>query len=208
MDLPAAEIPWQTAYKLLTGAIVPRPIGWISTVDAAGKPNLAPFSFFNVAAANPPHVLFCPMVRSDGSHKDTLGNIQATGEFVVNIVTAALAEAMNATSLDAPAEVNEFEIAHLLTQPSLQVAPPRVAASPIHFECRLTQIVTLSDAPGGGSVVIGRIVQIHVAPEVLLGGDKIDPAALQPIARMGGSFYCRATDLFAMERPTLARPKG
>ena len=138
---------------------MPRAIGWVSTVDETGEPNLAPFSFFTAAGANPPHVLFCPMIRStDGQQKDTLHNVRATGEFVVNIVTEALGPAMNITSTEFPAEVNEFAAAGLTPVPSSVVRPPRVGESPIHFECRLTQIVDLGDQPGAASVVIGEVV--------------------------------------------------
>ena len=202
MDVPADNLPWQAMYKLLIGAVVPRPIGWISTVNEAGQPNLAPFSFFNVAGANPPHVVFCPMVRGvDGQPKDTLRNVRLTGEFVVNIATQSLAQSVNLTSTELPADVNEFELAGLTAAPSSAVRPPRVGESPVHFECRVTQIVDLNDAPGGSSVVIGRIVHVHIREDVLLDGDKIDLERLQPIGRLAGSAYCRVTDLFEIERP-------
>lgn len=202
MEVNPREMDWKTTYKLLIGAVLPRPIGWISTLDSAGFPNLAPFSFFNAVCANPPTVLFCPMIRStDLSPKDTLKNVRATGEFVVNIVTEALAEVMVQTSAELPAEVDEFEFAGLEKAPSVVVRPPRVAGSPIHFECRLTEIITISDEPGGGSVVLGEVVHVHVSPEVLLGSDKIDPAKLLPIGRMGGPTYCRTHDRFDILRP-------
>jgi flavin reductase (DIM6/NTAB) family NADH-FMN oxidoreductase RutF len=189
-------------YKILIGSVVPRPIGWISTVDASGRPNLAPFSFFNVVCAKPPTVLFCPMIRStDGNTKDTLNNVKATGEFVVNIVSGELTSEMIATSVEIAPEVNEFELAGLETAASVAVRPPRVAASPIHFECKLTQIVEIGNNPGGGSVVIGEIVHLHVDERVLFDEDKIDLAALKPVGRLAGSDYVRVTDLFKMERP-------
>ncbi|MEJ2657182.1 MAG: flavin reductase family protein [Desulfobacterales bacterium] len=202
MEVAPEDLPWQSVYKLLIGSVVPRPIGWISTVDSAGRPNLAPFSFFNAVCANPPHVLFCPSVRiEDRQQKDSLRNARATGEFVVNIVTEDLAEAMNLTSTDLPAEVNEFEISSLRTSPSTVVRPPRVAASPIHYECKVVHIYAVGDQPGAGNVVIGRVVHIHVDESVLFGGDKIDLAKLKPVGRLGGYGYCRVTDLFEMIRP-------
>ncbi len=131
MEISPSTLPWQSLYKLMIGSIVPRAIGWVSTVDEAGEPNLAPFSFFTAAGANPPHVLFCPMIRStDGQPKDTLHNVRTTGEFVVNIVTEALGPQMNLTSTEFPAEVNEFAAAGLTPVPSSVVRPPRVGESP------------------------------------------------------------------------------
>jgi flavin reductase (DIM6/NTAB) family NADH-FMN oxidoreductase RutF len=202
MEISPDSIPRASLYKILIGSVVPRPIGWISTVNASGHPNLAPFSFFNVVCAKPPTVLFCPMIRStDGNTKDTLNNVKATGEFVVNIFGEDLAEQMVTTSVEIAPDVNEFELAELGSAPSLVVKPPRVAAGPIHFECKLTQIVEIGNNPGGGSVVIGEIVHLHIDERVLFGGDKIDLAALKPIGRLAGSDYVRVTDLFEMERP-------
>ncbi len=202
MEIAPDSIPRASLYKILIGSVVPRPIGWISTINTSGQPNLAPFSFFNVVCAKPPTVLFCPMIRStDGNTKDTLNNVKATGEFVVNIFGEELATEMVATSVEIAPEVNEFELAELESAPSAAVKPPRVARSPIHFECKLTQIVEIGNNPGGGSVVIGEIVHLHVDERVLFGGDKIDVAALKPIGRLAGSEYVRMTDLFEMERP-------
>lgn len=202
MEINPNEIPHQSVYKLLTGAILPRPIGWISTVDAEGHPNLAPFSFFNVVCPKPPTVVFCPMIRStDGKAKDTLNNVRATNEFVINVVTEELAEAMNLSSVEAPPDVNEFEFARVTATPSVTVRPPRVRESPIHFECRVRQIVEISPEPGGGSLVIGEILHIHVDESVLTGGDKINLAALKPVGRLAGGGYVRMTDVFEMERP-------
>lgn len=202
MEFSPASMPWQNVYKLMIGAIVPRPIGWISTLDLRGQPNLAPFSFFNAVCANPPTILFCPMIRStDRQSKDTLQNVRATGEFVVNIVTEDLAEAMNQTATELPADVDEFTVANLSTEPSVVVRPPRVSASPVHFECRLREILELGREPGSGSVVLGEIVHIHVSEQVLLGTDKIDLERLRPIGRLAGSAYCRVWDIFHLERP-------
>jgi flavin reductase (DIM6/NTAB) family NADH-FMN oxidoreductase RutF len=148
-------------------------------------------------------VLFCPNVRgTDHQAKDSLLNVRATGEFVVNIVTEDLAEAMNLTSTELPAAVNEFEFGGLSISPSKAVRPPRVAASPIHYECKMVHIFDLGDQPGAGSVVIGRVVHIHVDESVLFGKDKIDLTRLKPIGRLGGNGYCRVTDLFKMVRPS------
>ena len=202
MEINPANLPRQSVYKILIGAIVPRPIGWISTINEIGRPNLAPFSFFTAVCPEPPTILFCPMVRgTDGSQKDTLNNIRATDEFVVNIVSEPLAQAMNSSSTEFPSAVNEFEVAGLTAAPSKTVSPPRVDQSPIHFECRLNQIIEISDQPGGGAVVIGTIQHIHIDERVLVGADKIDWAALQPIGRLAGHSYARVTDLFELIRP-------
>jgi len=204
MEISPESMPWQSLYKLLIGSIVPRPIGWISTVNPAGQPNLAPFSFFNVACANPPCVLFCPMIRSNNSQpKDTLRNIRETGEFVVNLATEALAKAINLTSGDFPADVSEFAAAGLTPLSSILIRSPRVAESPINLECQIRQIIDLGDQPGSGSIVIGEVVYFHIADEVLIPPDKIDIRKLKPIARLAGNSYCRVTDIFDMERPNV-----
>jgi flavin reductase (DIM6/NTAB) family NADH-FMN oxidoreductase RutF len=202
METAPDSLPWKSVYKLLIGSVVPRPIGWISTLGLDGRANLAPFSFFNVVCPNPPHVMFCPEIRSsDGAFKDTLRNVRASGEFVVNIVTRELAEAMNLTSQELPPEVNEFAVANLIAAPSMVVRPPRVAQSPIHFECQVVQIIDLGSRPGGGSLVLGRVVHLHVDDSVLIGTDKIDLEKLRPIGRLAGSAYCQVTDQFFMDRP-------
>jgi flavin reductase (DIM6/NTAB) family NADH-FMN oxidoreductase RutF len=202
MEINPESIPWKSMYKLMIGSILPRPIGWISSIGTNGSANLAPFSFFNAVCSNPPTVLFCPSVRStDSASKDTLNNVRATGEFVVNIVTEELATAMNLTSTEFPAEIDEIEAAGLTPLPSKLVKPPRVGESPIHYECRVMEIINIGEAPGGGSIVIGRVVHLHVSDDVLLLPDKIDLACLRPVGRLAGSAYCRVTDIFEMVRP-------
>lgn len=204
MELTPSTVAWNSVYKIMIGSIVPRPIGWISTVNSEGKRNLAPFSFFTAASANPPHVVFCPMIRTrDGEPKDTLRYVRETGEFVVNIVTESLVEAMNLTSGEYGDDIDEFDMAHLTAAPSITVKPPRVAESPIHYECKLVQIVDLSAEPGGGSVVIGRVEHIHVDDSFLIGTDKIDIARLHAIGRLAGDSYARVNDLFDLKRPVV-----
>ncbi|MFN8374880.1 MAG: flavin reductase family protein [Anaerolineae bacterium] len=201
MEIAPESLPWQSLYKIMTGSVVPRPIGWISSVDAQGRYNLAPFSFFNVVCANPPSVLFCSSVRgSDGGSKDTLNNVRLTGEFVVNIVSEPLVAAMNLTSGEFPPDVDEFEVAQLAC-PLCARAPAARRQLIRGHECTLTQIISVSDQPGGGSVVIGRIVYAHVSDEVLIGADKIDLAKLQPVGRLAGTSYARVTDVFDLVRP-------
>jgi flavin reductase (DIM6/NTAB) family NADH-FMN oxidoreductase RutF len=209
METSARDLPWQSVYKIMIGSIVPRPIGWVSTVDEQGRANLAPFSFFNAVCGNPPTVLFCPDIRStDRASKDTLRNARSNGEFVLNIVTLALAENMNQTSAELPAEIDEFVFAGLEKSASVAVKPPRVANSPVHFECIVKQIIEIGDQPGAGSIVIGEIIHLHVDPSVLFDSDKIDPFKLKAIGRLGGATYCRTSDLFQMPRPPSQIPKA
>ena len=192
-------------YKLLAGSIVPRPIAWVSTVDAAGNRNLAPYSFFTVACANPPIVCFCPSVREPKNgllaSKDTLANIRATGEFVVNIVSEELAEAMNATAAQLPPGTDEFTLTGLTPVPGQLVGAPRVAEAQVQMECRLREIVEASSLPMGGSIVLGEVVLFHVSDAVLEPGLHIAPEKLQAIGRMAGAAYVRTTDRFDLERP-------
>lgn len=201
MEASTEQLDWRSTYKIMIGSILPRPIGWISTVSAEGVRNLAPFSFFNAVCSNPPHVLFCPTVRgTDGAFKDTLRNVRESAEFVVNIVTEGVAEAMNISATEYPAEVDEFEQAGLTPAPSQTVRPPRVAESPIHFECRVAHIYDIGDHPGAGSVVIGRVLHLHVDDEMFVEGDKIDLEKLRPVGRLSGPRYCRVTDIFELWR--------
>lgn len=198
---PSPEIA-QDVYKLLTGAVVPRPIAFVSTVNGAGRPNLAAFSFFTVVSANPPVICFSPMVRaSDGKHKDTLNNIEQTREFTVNIVSEDFAAQMNKTAPEFPPDVNEFEVSGLTPVPSDLIKAPRVKESRIQMECRLLQVIHVSEKPLGGSLVIGEVVRFHFADELAIENSKIDPARLKAIGRMGGPAYVRTTDLFDLQRP-------
>ena len=200
MEVDPATIPWRDRYRYLTGAIVPRPIGWISSIAPDGVHNIAPFSFFNAACAAPMIVTFAPMRHAEtGGKKDTLRNVEATREFVVNIVSEPLLERMDRTGEAFAADVDEFAAVGLTPVPSTVVRPPRIAEARIHFECRLVQVVHFGDgAPGSGSLVIGEVVHIHV-DDAVLDGRRIDAARLQPIARMGGPHYARP-ELIAYER--------
>jgi flavin reductase (DIM6/NTAB) family NADH-FMN oxidoreductase RutF len=207
MELDPTTISQQSMYKLMIGAIVPRPIGWISTASEDGVYNLAPFSFFNAVCSNPPTMLFCVTARKGESPmKDTLRNVLATGEFVINIVSQEIAEQMNLTSAELPADVSEFEFAGLTPVPALTVRAPRVAESRIHFECALDRTVGVNaDEQGGATVVFGRVKHVHIADEVLIGTDKIDPHILRPVGRMAGASYARITDIFEMPRPVVEK---
>lgn len=199
--LDPSQIAPNDIYKLMIGIIVPRPIAFVSTINLVGIRNLAPFSYFTACSSNPPVVCFCTSVRTGPRpHKDTLLNVEATGEFVVNIVSEEFAAQMNLTSADVPPETDEFELSGLTPLASDLVRPPRVAESKAQMECRLQQIVHVSDQPGGGILVLGEVLRFHVL-DSLLDGYKIDPDKLNAIGRMGGPAYTRTRDRFEMQRP-------
>jgi len=207
MIVSPSDLSHSELYGILLNSVAPRPIAWVSTISASGNLNLAPFSFFNVVCVDPPLLAFAPGHRrpkeadaSRGEAKDTLRNIRETGEFVVNIVTYELREAMNLTSGEYDASVNEFELAKLTPQPSKIVHPPRVAESPVNFECRLHQILDFATVPTSGSLVIGKIVSIHLNDAHLKDGH-LDRNSLDLIGRMGGLQYTRTTQRFEMVRP-------
>ena len=207
MIINPSEHDYREIYKLMVGVIVPRPIAFVSTVSADGVRNLAPFSFFTGISANPPVICFSPMVRGgDGSRKDTLRNVEAVKEFVVNVVSEEFAEKMNICSTEFPAEVDEFEMSGLTPVASDLVKPPRVAESHISTECHLVEIVEVSSKPLGGSLVIGEVLRFHV-DDALIDNYKIDPDKLHAIGRMGGPTYMRTTDLFDMARPKAGQIK-
>ena len=185
----------------MIGAIVPRPIAFVSTVSPEGVRNLAPFSFFTGISANPPVICFCPMRRSgEFAQKDTLYNITRTREFVVNVVSEEFAEKMNICSGDYPPEVDEFEAAGLTPLASDLVRPPRVAESHVQMECKLYLTVEIGSQPGSGNLVLGEILRMHVDDRVVTDY-RIDPDKLRAIGRMGGNFYTRTGDRFEMIRP-------
>jgi flavin reductase (DIM6/NTAB) family NADH-FMN oxidoreductase RutF len=202
VDVIPHEHPHRDVYRLMAAAIVPRPIAWVSTANRAGQPNLAPFSFFNAVCSNPPTVLFCPGVRrAEPGGKDTYNNIRETGEFVINFVTDALAEAMNITAADVPPDVNEFVRAGLTAAPGKTVKAPHVAETPIYFECKLREIVTISEEPGGGYIVIGTVSYMHFDDTVIGEGNRVNFDAYQAVGRMTGPGYVHTSDRFEMERP-------
>lgn len=189
-------------YKLMIGSIVPRPIALVSTVSHDGIRNLAPFSFFTGISSKPTLICFCPGPRPAGSaRKDTLENISRTKEFVVNIVSEEIAEAMNLTAGEYPPDVDEFAIAGLTAIPSDLIRPPRVAESHVNMECRLYLSLEFSELPGGGNLIIGEVLRFHVDDRVV-ENFKIDPDQLRAVGRMGGpTGYTRTRDRFDMIRP-------
>jgi flavin reductase (DIM6/NTAB) family NADH-FMN oxidoreductase RutF len=199
--IDVASANYLDVYHLLVGVVTPRPIAWVTTLDPEGRVNLAPFSFFNAFGANPPVVVFSPTLRRDGSKKDTLRNLEATGEFVLNGAVESLAEKMNLCSKELPYGQSEAELAGLTLVPSVKVKPPRVAETPVTMECKLLQIVPIGNGPIAGNLIIGEVLVMHIADEVLDDKGRIDPRKLRTIARLGGDYYCRTTDLFEMKRP-------
>ncbi len=191
----------QEVQRILIGAVVPRPIALVSSVSAGGVRNLAPFSFFNAVCTDPPVVCFAAARPAAGKpKKDTLANIEATGEFVVNVVSEEFAEQMNLTAGDYPAGVDEFALSGLTAIDSELVKPPRVGESHVSFECRLTHNIVVSDKPQGSNLILGEVVCMHVDEAVLEDG-RIDPDRLRAIGRMGGISYVRTKDRFEIVRP-------
>lgn len=204
MLLDFATCDSETIYKVLLGSVVPRPIAWVSTMSSTGIANLAPFSFFTVASCNPPILCFAPAFKPtpvDGLPvpKDTLRNIYESKEFVVNIVSLDLAEKMNQTGGEYSSETNEFTVANLTALSSTYVGAPRVGESLINMECRLHQIIEFGQQPGAGNLVLGRILAVHLHPDVYKNG-RIDLDVLQPIGRLAGKQYCKVEGIFELER--------
>lgn len=189
-------------YKLLVGMIVPRPIGWISTVSESGIPNLAPYSFFNMVSSNPPIIGFSASITRDGRRKDSLINAEITKCFVHNVVTKNLAEKMNQTSQDFPYGVNEFEKVGLTALPSSRVKAVRVKEAAINLECEVRQIISFGDQPGNGQLVLGEVVAIHVNDESVLGPDgAVLSERLHAISRLGRADYLDFGKIFSLDRP-------
>lgn len=202
---PAVLTP-QENYKLLAGTILPRPIAFVSTVSQDGTRNLAPYSFCTVASANPPVVVFCPMVRPPNpnqlsSVKDTLGNIAATKEFVLNVVSEDFVNKMNQTAAEVLPEVDEWELSGLTPLASELIRPARVGESRMQMECRLMRLVVASDKPLGGTLVLGEVLRFHVAEDIINESLSIDPDKLNAVGRMAGAAYTRTRDRFDLERP-------
>lgn len=197
-----AEIDARHCYQLLVGAIIPRPIAWISTINAHDMSNLAPYSFFTVASCNPPVLCVTQVNPRNRPEKDTLANLRATGECVVNIVSQDQAEAMNASCGDYPPGVSEFAAVGIATVSSHNVKPPGVLAAKVRFECRLREVIVISPEPMGGSMMLLDVVAIFVDDAISHHGS-IDPALLQAIGKLGGNGYCTTGERFELERPVI-----
>jgi flavin reductase (DIM6/NTAB) family NADH-FMN oxidoreductase RutF len=209
MEIDVEQMNGQERYRLLVASIIPRPIAFVSTIDSAGATNLAPFSYFNVVTSRPALISISIGQRvwqGRRTKKDTLQNIEQTGEFVVNLAVESMLEAVNDSSADYAPGVSELEELGLTAVPSLKVKPPRIKESPVHLECKLSQVLMLGEHPQVG-LVIGQVVQYHAEAGVLEAASQLpDPERLRPLARLGGSGYAGLGELFSRARP--ADPRG
>jgi flavin reductase (DIM6/NTAB) family NADH-FMN oxidoreductase RutF len=203
--LNPAECQPKQIYKLMTGMIVPRPVALVSTVNRDGVANLAPFSYFCGVGSVPPTVLFCPSLRPGATAgtiepKDTLRNVEETREFVINVVSEAIAAAANAASAEVAFGVDEFPLSGLTPVASVAVRPPRVSESPAQMECKLLQVIYTGHAPGSGVIVLGEVVRFHLREE-LVEDFRVDPAGLDAVGRMAGNTWVRTRDRIELIRP-------
>lgn len=201
MEIDPLSLSVADRYKLLIGSVVPRPIAFVSTVSPDGAPNLAPFSFFTGVGSNPLTLIFCPSNKPDGSEKDTLRNCApapgGVNQFVVNIVAESYVRPAVACSEPLDYGESEFALSGLTPAPSVKVRPPRVAESPVAFECETTEILRLNPgAPGGGNVVLGRVVHIFVRDDLINDRWHVDPEKLAAVGRMAGITYCTTRERF------------
>ncbi len=197
------QLELRETYQLLTRVVSPRPIAFVSSLDADGGGNLSPFSYFSLGGVNPPSLVFSVLNDRHGREKDTLRNIRETGEFVISAVTREMAERMNATSAAYPRGVDEFDVAGFTRATSERVRPPRVAESPLSMECRLHTIVEHGVGPLAGHYVIGEMLLLHAVESVLDADGRPDPARIDFIGRMGADWYVHAAPpaLFELPRP-------
>lgn len=196
-------------HSYLLGAIAPRPIAFASTIDAHGKVNLSPFSFFNVFGSNPPILIFSPSRRvRDNTIKHTLENVYEVKEVVINIVNYAMVQQMSLASCEYEKGVDEFVKAGFTSEPSLLIKPPRVKEAPAAFECKINQIIATGTQGGAGNLVICEVILAHIQEEILDAKSQIDPQKLDAVARMGGDWYCRAQGEALFEVPKPNQKKG
>jgi flavin reductase (DIM6/NTAB) family NADH-FMN oxidoreductase RutF len=202
-SLIPSELKTKDLHAHLLGAIGPRPIAFASTVNKDGVPNLSPYSFFNVFSANPPILIFSPARRvRDNTTKHTLQNCEETKEVVINIVNYNIVQQMSLSSTEYPEGVNEFVKSGLTALDSDIVQPPRVKESPVHFECKVKDIIYLGNEGGAGNLVIAEVVKLHIAEDILDDNGKIDQHKIDQVARMGGNWYTRANQgLFEVQKP-------
>ncbi len=204
-----ADMETPQLHGLLLSAVAPRPIAFVSTIDDQGRPNLAPFSFFNVFSANPPIAIFSPARRvKDNTTKHTLKNVKSNLECVINVVSYSMLHQMNLASCEFAEGVNEFEKAGLTGIPSDIVSPLRVKEAPVQLECIVKEVMELGSKGGAGNLVISEVVRMHVSEEVFAENGNIDPQKLDLIARMGQDWYCRAHGDAIFEVPKPGRELG
>lgn len=198
MEIDLGTMPARDAHDLLTSALIPRPIAWVSSISAQGQVNLAPFSFFCGVTWSPATLGFSVVNRSDGSRKDTIVNIEETGQFVVNMVSHDLAERMVKTASTLPRGVSEADEAGVHLSPSAKVSAPRVKEARVAFECALDRIVTVGQGAHAGNLVLGSILLVHVNNEIVEEGKGIDPLRFDAIGRLGGARFCRTGAIFEL----------
>ncbi len=199
MELDPQTIPQQHLYKMLIGCVVPRPIAWVSSLSAGGVANLAPFSFFMGVCNDPPTIAFSSGRRNDDK-KDTIHNLEHTGDFVVNVVDDDRAEAMNVSSGDYAPDMSEFDLTDLTPAPGIKVQAPRVVEAPISLECRVAQILPVGRGPH--SLVLGEIVYFHIRDDLYdTETGRINMHALRPVGRLAGQMYSHIHDIFELKRP-------
>jgi flavin reductase (DIM6/NTAB) family NADH-FMN oxidoreductase RutF len=187
-------------YKLLTGTVIPRPIAWVASIDANGIDNLAPFSFFNIVSEDPPHIMFST-VRTGNKNKDTLNNILANNQFVVNLVTEEVVEQMNTTAQNVASDVSEFELANVTPIDSVFIKPKRVKESLVQFECEMVHHYFIEKHQNGGAcIIIGKIITLHIDDSILMENHKINLDKYKPVARLAGSNYSTLGELFQIKR--------
>jgi flavin reductase (DIM6/NTAB) family NADH-FMN oxidoreductase RutF len=201
MQIDVSKTEVVSVYQMLVGLVTPRPIAWVTTISPNGVVNLAPFSFFNTFGANPPVVVFSPTLKRDGGKKDTLINIEANGEFVINASTEKHADLINMSSKMLLPDESEVELVGLKALPSTKVKPPRLAEVPFALECKVMQVIAVGNGAISANLVVGEIVTMHIDDAVLDDKGQPDPRKIKAIARLGGEFWCRTQDLFQLERP-------
>ena len=205
MRIDVADLSGTAAYRILTDTVVPRPVAWVSTLSPDGTRNLAPFSFFQAVGGRPPTVVVSVGKHDDGDRKDTAENAIAAGELVVNIVSEDLLERMNATSGDYTIDVDEFDVAGVTAAPCEHVRAPRVAESPVSFECRLLQHWPLGEGGDAYTLLLCEIVAFHLRDGLLGENGRVDPDALRPICRLGGTGFARLGEIIQLARPRISR---
>ncbi len=200
MKMDPSQLDWMEAHELLVGAVLPRPIAFVSTIGADGVNNVAPFSFFSSISVKPACVGFSIGRYRDGRKKDTLVNIEFSRDFVINIVTEELVDAMNQASKDYPSDVDEFKEVGLTAVRSDLVRSPMVSESPINMECQLMKILEFGETPRINHFVIGEVLRVHIKDDVWID-NRIKADRLRAVGRLGEELYCRTTDLFEKKRP-------
>ncbi len=200
MEINLKELEQRHAHDLMTSAIIPRPIAWVTTISKEGKHNLAPFSFFTGVSWAPPVLAFSVVNRADGTLKDTVKNILEVPEFVVNIVSVDLLHAMESTAKPIPYGTDEVTLHDIHLLPSKTIAPQRIQESKVSFECTLERIVAVSEGPNAGNLILGRIQIAHVQDDLLLNDREMDWSKLDALGRLSGSRYCTVRSVIESEK--------